>query len=557
MPTPKDSKAIAGLIDITYHRRPHWFRWWRRFLVVFTGLVTIAIVTYQITGHRERWLNPGHVSAAHALFENDCAQCHDNDHRGGFSKAVSDTACMACHRDAAAHNPHADLHPGKQGAVHLTSLKNPMKSADCVVCHIEHRGQAALAGTSDQLCVQCHGDLANHMKDGAKPKAGFDLRVTSFKPGNHPEFGRSLPRPTTQILAAATQPVTPWADNTVLKFNHSKHLNPQGSIHIQGCASCHSTEDRSTGRLASLSSATQPANTSARRYMRPVSYERDCRSCHSVGLPATKELERVLAVKVAPIVTHGSMDVVRAELNDLDHRYLALVEDHPDLLKAGKPVAEWLKEQQDELVESHLKKVKTLGEALVDAQEATQKSIDAREELKKEMEKKPVDAAKVKELLDQVNDPESPISAAERAKYLFAAAAEQQVAVLNSSSNCSKCHETAGKVVLAADYATALSSGKRPATGADALRFRTLPTGLPESPRRWFGESDFNHDAHRTTACLDCHQGIERDGLGGKPDDGIARMPNLKSCAACHIPDHAEMRGANAGCVTCHHFHDR
>ena len=557
MPTPKDSKAIAGRIDITYHRRPHWYRWWRRFLVVLTIAVTLAFVMWQITGHHERWLNPGHVTAAHAIFENDCAKCHDNNGQRGFAKTVSDAACIACHRDAAAHNPLADLHPGKQGAVHLTSLKNPLKSADCVACHIEHRGAAAMAGTGDQLCVQCHRNLADHLSGNAKPKAGFDLHVTQFKPGNHPEFGRSLARPTPEVLAAATQPVTEWADNTVLRFNHWKHLNLKDPNKIQGCSSCHSTEERPTGRLPLLNTTTQPTATSARRYMRPVSYERDCRRCHSVGLPATKALEKWLGAKIAPTVTHGSMEIVRAELNDLDHRYLALVEDHPGLLKTDQPLAEWLKEQQDELVESNLKKVKTFGEALVDAQEAVQKSVDAREELKKEMVKKPFDAAKVKELLDQINDPESPLPPAERAKNLLATAAEQQVAVLNSSSNCGKCHETAGRVLPAADYLTALSAVKRPVAGAASLRFRTLPTGLPESPRRWFAGSDFNHDAHRNTACLDCHQGIARDGLDKHTDDGIARMPTMKSCAACHLPDHAEMRGANTACVTCHHFHDR
>lgn len=598
MPTPKDSKAIAGRIDITYHRRPHWYRWWRRFLVVLSLFVTLAFVIWQIGGHHERWLNPGHVSAAHASFENECARCHDNDGKRGFAKTVSDTACIKCHCDAAAHNPLADLHPGKQRAVHLTSLKNPMKSADCTACHIEHRGTAAMAGTGDQLCVQCHGDLANHLSGGSKMKVGFDAHVTMFKPGSHPEFGRSLARSTPQKIAAAAQPITEWADNTVLHFNHWRHLNPEGPIHIQGCASCHSTEERPTGRWSLVIAATQPGSGSARKYMRPVSYERDCRRCHSVGLPPTKDLGK-LGLKIAPVVTHGPMEIVRSELNDLNRLYLNLIEDHTGLLKADKPLAEWLKEQQDELIESNLNKVKTFGEALgdaqevvkkivvareelknelekkplnpvkvkklgeplvealVDAQEAVQKNVDAREELKKELEKKSLDPARVKELLDQIYDPESAVSAVEKVRSLLAVAAEQQVAFQSGSSSCSTCHETAGKVLLAADYMKDLSTAKTQASEFKPLRLRTLPTGLPETSRRWFAASDFNHDAHRTTGCLECHQGMERDGLDKHTDDGIARMPAMKSCAACHIQDHADVRGAGNGCVTCHHFHDR
>src|SRR5689334_16299310 len=99
------TKRIAQRIDITYHRRPTWFGLWRRWAVVLAlvvgGVWAAAVTVASLTG-RERWLNPGPVTLAHAHFENNCTACHDNGGRAGFSKAVSDAACLKCH-DASPH----------------------------------------------------------------------------------------------------------------------------------------------------------------------------------------------------------------------------------------------------------------------------------------------------------------------------------------------------------------------------------------------------------------------------------------------------------------------
>jgi predicted CXXCH cytochrome family protein len=557
MATPRDTKAIAGRIDIQYHAHPHWFRWWRRVAVLLAVIGTGAWAAFVIAGKNERALNPGPVARAHATFEDNCAACHDHDGKQGFLKTVSDNACLACHT-AASHHPLADLHPREQSGVHLTSRNNPMSAANCVVCHVEHRGHAQLMGTDDRLCVQCHGDLKNHVAEGAKLDAHLANAVTAFAPRHHPEFGRALPPPTTQAVAIAAPPVTTWADQTRLKFNHGRHLDPNGAIKIQGCASCHTSAvapsvppPGATVPAQAWKGATATAETAAtsRRYMQPVNYERDCRSCHSVGLPATRDLEKFFNSKIVPIVSHDNMDGVRAQLGDLDRLYLSLVEDHPKLLKSGQSADEWLTAQREALAEV-LKKVKKFGEALEDAQDAIQKTDEAREALKKELAKTPINPAKVKDLAEQIAAAESPQPPTEQSRMLLAAAAEYQVAILNSSSSCGKCHETQGKVMLPSEYSEALSSGK-------AQRIRTLPTGLPSSPRRWFASSEFDHDAHRNTACLTCHQGIDRDGLGKHEDDGIARLPAMQSCAACHFPDRSDQRGAGTACITCHNFHDR
>ena len=135
MPKTKETKAIARRIDITYHRRPHWFRWWRRFLVVVVALATGAGAAYMGTGRADHMLNPGPVTQAHAGFENNCAKCHDHDAKGGFFKTVSDNACLACHQSAPIHHPNADLNPGNPSAPHLAGMDahgGKLRSADCV-----------------------------------------------------------------------------------------------------------------------------------------------------------------------------------------------------------------------------------------------------------------------------------------------------------------------------------------------------------------------------------------------------------------------------------------
>ena len=83
--------------------------------------------------------NPGHVSLAHVKFQNDCAECHDNDGKGGFRAAVYDSGdSLKCH-PAAGHAPtellgvHSRAHHGL--AVMVKDPSGGMRSANCVACH--------------------------------------------------------------------------------------------------------------------------------------------------------------------------------------------------------------------------------------------------------------------------------------------------------------------------------------------------------------------------------------------------------------------------------------
>lgn len=69
-----------------------------------------------------------------------------------------------------------------------------------------------------------------------------------------------------------------------------------------------------------------------------------------------------------------------------------------------------------------------------------------------------------------------------------------------------------------------------------------------DAANRWFPLSTFDHRAHRSQSCADCHAAA----TSSKTGDVL--MPALASCAKCH---HAGANAARSDCLTCHTYHDR
>jgi hypothetical protein len=308
--------------------------------------------------------------------------------------------------------------------------------------------------------------------------------------------------------------------------------------------------------------------------MWPVRYETSCRSCHPIGLPITPDLQQATVAiastqptrKVAaPMLVHDRMDLVRAQLGDVDRLYLELLANLPDgralLLRDPKggqdrPAEQWLVQQKMELAELLRTggSKKWLPKEWVKAQDELD---EARKALADEMKKAKPDPKDLKDLRDDVETQTQKVRDLVKAMPpgALATACEAKLAV----ATCAKCHFTQGEVMDGGQYKASL------ATAGGAVAFATLPTGIPrDAPRRWLQGARFDHDKHRDMTCLDCHAGMDKDEDGRVRDDKkeiveryLARLPGMQICAACHTPDTSTGRGAGTACASCHTFHDR
>ena len=254
-------------------RRPSW--------ILFMAILVFALILPMI-GHfvpgfgamlrrvpllpsTQSW-NPGTLDSAHHFFAGDCTKCHQT-----AFLTVRDKACLACHANTAAH---AD--PAK---FNLPQLGN----AQCRSCHQDHEGIRGLIRTDQRLCSDCHIDLKARTRD-----ASTFVDVGDFGT-NHPEFKVSLPEWDANGKFAPLR--TTWAANlkedSGLKFNHEKHLKPDGLNTPSGhrtltCATCHMPE-------------------AGGAKMRPVNFDAMCHDCHKLGFDTLAPDREVPHGKVAAV----------------------------------------------------------------------------------------------------------------------------------------------------------------------------------------------------------------------------------------------------------------
>lgn len=311
MPRVRTAKTLAKRIDLQYFTRLHGFRRWRLVLSIIVPLLAVGwLLAEKATSNRAIY-SSGPVSSAHAVFGQNCNLCHV---RGaGFSAAVKDKACLACH-NAPIHNPQQAFTPA------------------CSSCHLEHKGRFKMAATADAACAQCHGDL--HIKQG---ELKFDPHVSSFD-NKHPQF-----------LALRRGQYDPGTIN----LNHHAHLQPtlrgpNGTVQLQ-CGDCH----RPVGinqpwvySIAAVPAASQqvvvvPAaetqrqkkrftETGAGPYMAPIKYVNQCAACHTLQFDP-------LISQPAP---HDKPEIVLAFVVE---RVRQLVKENPDLVH--KPISTGYEDQ--------------------------------------------------------------------------------------------------------------------------------------------------------------------------------------------------------------------
>src|SRR3990172_2667376 len=227
-------------------------------VVLLTGLAVLWIV-----GADKTAFSPGKLSKAHTKFNNDCTRCHTV-----AWHTVLDTDCLECHRDK--KKPHNE---------------NQIRTPICTQCHFEHKGNPVLADIEDKFCTQCHSDLKIK---GYIPSSTYETQIFSFNSG-HPEFAvvARLSEQNGKMVRVRLADKKNLRDNTPIKLNHKKHLDPKLMKKNLSCKDCHQVDTNG-------------------EYTLPIEYERNCAGsgCHTLDV-------KTRSSRVTVIVPHEETKMVR------------------------------------------------------------------------------------------------------------------------------------------------------------------------------------------------------------------------------------------------------
>ncbi len=269
------------------------------------------------------------------------------------------------------------------------------------------------------------------------------------------------------------------------------------------------------------------ANSSDRRYMQPINYQRHCASCHHLTLAQAGDAQSgFLNVEVA----HAEMEIVREQLAALPALYgvrLARDPKREEKLTITRKVRNKTTQTHISEQEWVQRQIETLGSGPLADWLASPQALEHPD---------------LKAALSPTTNPATtqPVVSPEDQRALYVA--------YGMTNSCSKCHELRGTLP-----GSSIVIGDGAATTAPPAAFETKPTGIPSSPRRWFTASQFNHDKHRAgMSCLTCHSAALASSLTMD-----VLLPDMNSCLGCHHASNSTGRGVAADCTSCHLFHDR
>ena len=268
----RTAKSLASRIDLYYFKRPNAFGRWKLVLSIAVPSLVLLWLGGMAAGGSRAPYSSGPVSAAHQVFGDKCERCHVTQARR-FRAHVTDNMCVSCH-DAPAHKTNQTFAP------------------TCASCHLEHRGAIRLAATANRDCEQCHLDLST-----TTGRVAMARTVGAFNDG-HPEFASKREGS---------------RDVAVLKFNHEVHMKPdlrgpKGATPLD-CVTCHEPNPAA----AAAAPLAGPRRGKLRDAMAPVSYAKNCASCHPLYFDPLVEA-------VAP---HEPPDKVRAVVTEALSEFIA------------------------------------------------------------------------------------------------------------------------------------------------------------------------------------------------------------------------------------------
>ena len=357
-----------------------------------------------------------------------------------------------------------------------------MRSANCVACHIEHRGAKLLSAVDDATCTKCHANIQPALEPGMsltidkKPVTVFDDK------GGHPYFGRERLKVgkvflTPEVHGRRLSPPTPaiLIDPIRLKFFHS--INEHKEFYHDDCSMCHVGEGRGARADSRFASESKAGSQSGSRldlkrsqYMRPVySFAKDCQSCHYHKMQLTGGVNTV----DGPALPHVRMDLVLGKIAHVEDFY-----------------GDWLRD----LSEADRNKV-LRGMNVKDRIEDLAKRF--REDVGKwasgvKSGDLPCDQALEKDLITRHEDiVDDTALAGKDIRVVSAYVAYGQCAVCHDVSLSTNPTTTVAATQTSADPKGILAANTM-------TPFSTVPTGFPATgaePPRWFVHSTFDHRA--------------------------------------------------------------
>ena len=295
------------------------------------GLITRVVVAVSVavlliglgSKWRESFINPAPLSRAHSGPEfvhlaakkgggQGCVLCHQEANAGlgelgrnavkvaqtslAFGRLTGtgpkdfsrmDRSCLECHEQKSFH------HPAVVNAV------------ACATCHLDHQGDGGLMRMADQLCSSCHADK-QEMTASAEKGRGLPPVVLTDQPAQGVVvFGYKRPPVDVIQLVTSFSKEHPefravragQSDTNPLKFNHKLHLTSDLIPPVNGkrlaCADCHQTD-------------------AAGAYMQRISFEANCRSCHSLNFDERNP---------GMTLPHGDAALARSYLRSLPVEY--------------------------------------------------------------------------------------------------------------------------------------------------------------------------------------------------------------------------------------------
>jgi Cytochrome c7 and related cytochrome c len=110
--------------------------------------------------------------------------------------------------------------------------------------------------------------------------------------------------------------------------------------------------------------------------------------------------------------------------------------------------------------------------------------------------------------------------------------------------SCALCHEVKP---TGGDLAEALAAGQAP----------HLDIVKTDVPTVWYKSAKFNHTAHQSMQCRDCHASAYPDSPTASSRSSDGMIPGMANCVQCHAPRSAQSGGARYDCTECHQYHGR